>query len=212
MPLDPVPPSSPRGNLPPTPPKDRYNCKDASRMCDIPISQIGRRYHYVPRRLSNTVFLPPAIPTWVLRHLKAHPPTWTWTIRAGPRAGTTLTVPTVPIHCSGDSHRAVKWIVSVFHSFKNSLHCSSETDSGTDGKLRPQLVRIYQNNMLMHIRAQMGVLERSSPPPKPARPPPSPPGSIPPSKTTHPPNNAHSSCLAEIAALRAEIAELTSGN
>ena len=176
-------------------------------MCDIPISQIGRRFHYVPRRFIDTVFFPPSIPAWVLRYLKAHPPKWTWTIRAGPRAGTTLTVPTVPIHCSSDAHKAIKWIVSVYHSFKTSL-VREETAIDRKGRILPQLIRIYQNNMLMHIAAQMRILERTPPPAKSAKGAPSPPSGPSPPKTTPPPSKEHTTCSAEIAALRAEIADL----
>ena len=61
---------------------------------------------------------PPSIPMSVLCHLKAHPSTWTWTVRAG----TVLTVPTVPIHCKSDAPKAIKWIISIFHLFKSSLN------------------------------------------------------------------------------------------
>ena len=52
----------------------------------------------------------------------------------GPRAGTVLTVPTVPIHCSSDAHKAVKWLVSTFHLFKGSLSKSALT---VDDKVAP---------------------------------------------------------------------------
>ena len=185
MPLEPVPPPSPCGKTPP-PPKDHCICKYATRMCDIPISQIGHRFHYVSRRFIDTVFFPPSIPAWVLRHLKAHPPKWTWTIRAGPRAGMTLTVPTIPIHCSSDSHKAIKWIVSVFHLFKSFLN-REETAINREGRrILPQLVRIYQNNMLLHVAAQMRILERT-PPTKATKDAPPPPSGPSPSKTASPP-------------------------
>ena len=129
MPPEPIPPPSPVGK-PSQPPRHRCDCSNATRCCDIPISQIGRCFHYIPKAFIDMVFFPPAVPAWVVRHVKAHPPTWTWTLRAGPRAGTVLTVPTIPIHCSSDAHKAVKWLVSVFHLFKGSLSGSALTADG----------------------------------------------------------------------------------
>ena len=171
-------------------------------MCDIPISQIGRRYHYVLRQFVDTVFFPPSIPAWILRHLKAHPPKWTWTIRAG----TTLTVPTVPIHCSSEAHKAIKWIISVFHLFKKSL-VHEETTINWEGRILPQLIHIYQNNMLLHIAAQMRILE-CTPPVKSAKDAPSPPSGPSPPKTAPTHSKEHALCSAEIAALYVEITDL----
>ena len=158
----------------------------------------------------DTIFFPPSVPTWVLCHVKANPPTWTWMLRAGPRAGTTLTVLTVPIHCSGDSHKAVRWLVSIFHLFKASLN--SRAALLADGRVIPELVCVYQNNMLLHVAAQMRLFNRLHPsdkpatedaPPPPARAPPV--GPMPPSRTATPPQKPHGHCSAKIAALRAEI-------
>ena len=96
-------------------------------------------------------------------HGHDNPPTWTWTLRASPRAGTTLTVPTVPIHCASNAHRAVRWLVSVFHTFKGSLQADASL-AIADGKVLPPLVCIYQNNMLLHLDAQMRLYERLHPP------------------------------------------------
>ena len=73
MPLEPVPPPSPMEKLSP-PLKHRCNCSSATCCCDIPISQIGRHFHFIPKTFINMVFFPPAIPTWVLCLVKAHPP------------------------------------------------------------------------------------------------------------------------------------------
>ena len=216
MPLDSVPPPSPVGKSAP-PLRGHCNCREATRCCDIPISQIRKRFHFIPRAFVDTVFFPPAIPAWVLRHIKAHPPTWTWTLRAGPRAGTTLTVPTVPIHCASDAHRAVRWLVSVFHTFKGSLRAESSITIA-DGKVISPLVCIYQNNMLLHIDAQMGLYDRLHPPkdhqdettrPQ-SQPQPAPRARPSHTRTTNtpapqPPPQKHTSCSAEIAALRTEI-------
>ena len=147
MPLDPVPPPSPMGKSHP-PPNHWCDCSNATHCCDIPISQIGRRFHFILKMFVDTVFFPLTIPTWVLCYGKAHPPTWTWKLRAG----TVLSVSTVPIHCSSDAHKAVKWLVFIFHLFKGSLSRSALT---VDGKVASPLVWVYQNNMLLHIGAQM---------------------------------------------------------
>ena len=203
MPLEPVPPPSTVGK-PNPPPKHQCDCSNATRCCDIPISQIGRQFHYIPKAFLDTVFFPPAVPAWVLRYLKAHPPTWTWKLRAGPRAGTVLTVPTVPIHCPSDAHRAIKWLVSTFHSFKGSLR--KETALSAEGKVHPPLVRVYQNNMLLHISAQSWLLDRAQPP-KPA-PKDAPQPRQPPTRTAPAPPTQHASCSAKITALWAEIEAL----
>ena len=219
MPLEPIPPPSPVGKPIPSQ-KRQCNCREATRCCDIPISQIGRHFHFIPRPFVDTVFFPPAVPAWVLRYVKAHPPTWTWTLRAGPRAGTTLTVPTVPIHCASNAHRAVRWLVSVFHTFKGSLRADASI-AIADGKVLPPLVRIYQNNMLLHLDSQMRLYEKLHPPkdtgtrasttrPQPQPQPQPRAGSHPKPTTTLPVSTPqkHTLCSAEIAALRAEIALL----
>ena len=135
MPLELKPPSSPVGKSSPPPSKHHCDCSSATWCCDIPISQIGCRFHYIPKTHINMVFFPPSVPAWVICYIKAHPQTWTWKLHTGPRAGTVLTVPTVPIHCPGDAHRTVKWLVSVFHLFKSSLHQDSSFTS--DGQVLP---------------------------------------------------------------------------
>ena len=184
------------------PPKHHCDCSNATRCCDIPISQIGCQFHYVPKTFVDMVFFPPAIPAWVLRHIKAHPLTWMWKLHAG----TVLMVPMVPIHYPSNAHKAVRWIVSIFHLFKSSLHSSSLTP---DGRVLPPLVRIYQNNMLIHIAGQQQLYDRLHPTqPEPEVTPPHP-GKPPPSKTPlPPPPKQHTTCTAEIAALRAEIEAL----
>ena len=198
------------------PSKCQCNCREATRCCDIPISQIGKWFHFIPKTFVDTVFFPLAIPAWVLRHIKAHPPTWTWMLRAGPRAGTTLTVPTVPIHFTSDVHRAIRWLVSIFHTFKGSLRAENSIMIA-DGKVISPLVCIYQNNMLLHIDAQMRLFDRLHPPKdhreELTQPQPSPRARPSHSRTAgtpapQPPPSKHTSCTAEIAALRVEIAVL----
>ena len=195
--------------------KRQCNCREATRCCDIPISQIGKRFHFIPKAFVDMVFFSPAIPAWVLCHIKAHPPTWMWTLRAGPRAGTTLTVPIVPIHCASDAHRAVQWLVSIFHIFKGSLQAESSI-AITDERVISPLVRIYQNNMLLHIDAQMHLydclyplkdLQEESTLPQPQ---PQPCVRPPQTRTTNtpapqPPPSKHALCSAKIVALHAEL-------
>ena len=205
MPLEPVPPPSPVGKSSP-PPKHRCDCSSATHCYNIPISQISHHFHFVPKTFIDMVFFPPAIPAWVLRHVKAHPPTWTLTLRAGPWAGTILTVPMVPIHCSSNSHKAVKWLVSTFHLFKGSLNRSALT---AEGKVASPLVHVFQNNMLLHISAQLQLYDHIQPTPKPGpRAPPTLPSPPTDKSAMCPPLKQHASCSAEIATLHAEIADL----
>ena len=110
-----------------------------------------------PKKFTDTVFFPPTVPVSVLCYVNAHPPTWTWTVRAS----TILTVPTAPIHCGSDAPKAVKWMVSVFHSFKSSL--IKEHSLSLDGKVLPPLVCLYQNKMLLHFGVQLRLFDHLHP-------------------------------------------------
>ena len=157
--------------------------------------------HYI-----NTVFSP-VYPCMGPPSHQSPPPMWTWKLCTGPRAGTILMVPTVLIHCPGDAHRAVKWLVSIFHLFKSSLCASSSLTP--NGRVLPPLVRVYQNNMLIHITGQLRLHDRLHPPqPNPGATPPQ--SSKPPSARLPPPPppKQHTSCTAEIVALCVEIEAL----
>ncbi|KIM64579.1 hypothetical protein SCLCIDRAFT_23316 [Scleroderma citrinum Foug A] len=164
--------------------------------CTVLLSEVGKRYHAFPKGTFRTRFAPPAVPCSMLSHIKAHPLTWTWTMKAGPKAGKSFTVPTVPTSCRKDSPKAIMWIVSIFHAFKSQLTpCALDPATGW---VLPTYVKVYQNNMLIHLRGQQAhpVAKPSSPPSHPRAQP-----GIP----SHPTGNRP---LAEIEALRAEIMAL----
>ena len=166
MALEPQPPPSPMGK-PTLPPK--HVCSQSS-PCAIRLSEVGKRFHAFPKGSFKARFAPPAVPRSVLQYLAKSPPTWTWTTRAGPRAGKSFHVPTVPTACSGDSPRAVQWVVSIFHAFKAQL-APQAIDLET-GRVLPSYVKLYQNNMLVHLRSQQAQLRaRVKPSPTPAIPP-----------------------------------------
>ena len=79
-------------------------------------------------------------------------PTWMWTTRASPRAGKSFQVPSVPTACSKDSPRAIQWIISIFHAFKAQL--APQAISLETGQVLPDYVKLYQNNMLVHLQSQ----------------------------------------------------------
>jgi len=147
MPLEPEPlPSSLRRLSPP-----RHQCSSTS-TCTILLSEIGKYYHVFPKGSFQSRFAPPAIPRLVLHYLDTHPFYWSWTMKAGPNTGKSFAVPTVPTSCPKDSPKAVHWMVSIFHAFKAQL-APQALDQET-GRVLPAYIKLYQNNMLMHIRAQ----------------------------------------------------------
>ena len=182
------------------PPPQKHQC-DPALPCTILLSEVGRHFHSFPKGALITRFVPPAVPVSVQRYLKSHPPTWSWTIKAGPNAGKSFSVPTVPTTCSKDSPGAVQWLVSTFHAFKAIL-----TPMAFDKKTRqvlPAYVKLFQNNMLIHLvqqsRSQMG-----PPPPTKSKAPPGPP--LPPSA----PRVEIATLRSELAALQAEFEEFKS--
>ena len=152
MPVEPTPPPSPRGKSS-SPPK--HLCP-TSTPCAIRLSDIGRRYHSFPKSTFHARFTLPAVPKTVLRYFIAHPFAWTWTTRAGPNKGKSFQVPTIPTSCQKTSHKAIRWIVAVFHSFKT--HLNPIALEGDSGRVLPAWVRLYQNNFLVHIQGQAKAL------------------------------------------------------
>ena len=162
MPLEPQPPPSPMGKSP-SPPK--HVCS-LSLPCQIHLFEIGRCYHAFLKGSFKAQFTPPAIPHLMQQYLAKEPPTWTWTTRAGLRAGKSFQVPSVPTACSRDIPKAIQWIVSIFHAFKAQLvpqAISQEIGQVLD------YVKLYQNNMLMHIRSQQAQHRAKPNPPPPSQ-------------------------------------------
>ncbi|KAI6006361.1 hypothetical protein EDC04DRAFT_2611516 [Pisolithus marmoratus] len=194
MPLDPLPPSSPRGKVVST-----KHCCLSTEPCPIRLSDVGRRFHSFPKGTFRARFSPPIVPRVVLCYLASHPPVWTWTTKDGPNKGKSFQVPMVPIICEKTAPRAICWLVTVFHLFKTHLHpVALDTDTG---KVRQGWLCLYQNNLRVHLQSQ---LKASSPPPPPAKP--LPPTPRPPGKT---PAESHpTTANSQIAALQAEIVAL----
>ena len=115
-----------------------------------------------PKGTFKAQFAPPAIPCLVLQFLAKMPPTWTWTTRAGPRASKSFNVPPVPTACSKDSPKAIQWIVSIFHTFKAQL--APQALSQETGRVLPNYVKLYQNNMLVHFCSQQAQSRATSKP------------------------------------------------
>ncbi|KAI5984841.1 hypothetical protein EDD15DRAFT_2374742 [Pisolithus albus] len=86
MPLDSVPPPSPRGKNPPQPKH---------------IRTFKARYSL------------PIVPKYVLNHFAHHAPVWTWVAKDGPNKGKSFQVPTTPVACAKNAPRAVRWMVAV---------------------------------------------------------------------------------------------------
>ncbi|KAI6028245.1 hypothetical protein EDC04DRAFT_2898982 [Pisolithus marmoratus] len=122
---------------------------------------------------------------------------WTWMTKDGPNKGKSFQVPTIPIVCEKTAPHAVHWVVAVFHSFKTHLHPIA-IDADTS-KVHQGWLRLYQNNLYVHLHSQ---LKAPSPPlpPKPSLQPTPP-------KTMSPvvPSTTATDPIAE---LRAEISSL----
>ncbi|KAI5997348.1 hypothetical protein EDC04DRAFT_2977959 [Pisolithus marmoratus] len=171
--------------------------------CQIRLSDIGKRYHSFPKGTFKARFIPPSAPCFVVKHLAAHPPSWTWTTKGGPNKDRSFQVPTIPITCDKAAPRAIHWVVAVFHSFK--AHLNPIAIDGETGKVKPGWLRLYQNNLYVHLRGQMKetAVPKQAPPltPKPSST--SPPSGHP--KPTPPRENL---LEAELSKLCQEMAEL----
>ena len=115
-----------------------------------------------------------------------------------PEQGQVFPSPTIPTSCQKTSHKAIRWIVAVFHSFKT--HLNPIVLEGDAGRVLPAWVRLYENNFLIHIQGQAKALSlptrptitRKAEPPK-----------IPTSTQTAIPSTA-----TEIAELRQKLSDL----
>ena len=190
MPPEPQPPPSPVGK---SPTRTKHVCSPLS-PCTILLSEVGKHYHAFPKGTFKARFSPPAVPRAVVRYISSHPLTWSWTTKAGPKAGKSFKVPTVPTSCGKDSHRAIQWIVSIFHAFKSQL-APLALDADT-GRVLPAYVKLYQSNMLVHFRTQQA-MQAKSPPTLRSQP----------SRPTQTPTQSFDTIIAD---LRAEITSLRS--
>ncbi|KAI6103270.1 hypothetical protein EDD16DRAFT_1715376 [Pisolithus croceorrhizus] len=201
MPLEPVPPPSPRGKTPPP----KHRCSPTV-PCPLRLSEVGRQYHQFPKGTFRACFSPPALPKAVTSYFANHPPIWTWSVKAGPNEGKSFQVPTIPIACDKTALRAVKWIIAVFHSFKAHLNLIAiDTDSG---RVLPAWLRLYQNNLLIHLHSQLKahlVCRTKAPPLVRPDPPTTATDSVPATDRSHPHAPPSSSLAAEVAALHAEL-------
>ncbi|KAI6017832.1 hypothetical protein EDC04DRAFT_2902452 [Pisolithus marmoratus] len=85
-----------------------------------------------------------------------------------PNKGKSFQVPTIPIICKKTAPCTVHWVVTVFHSFKTHLHpVAIDTDTG---KVCQGWLRLYQNNLYVHLHSQL----KAPPPPLPPKPSPQP--------------------------------------
>ncbi|KAG6378027.1 hypothetical protein JVT61DRAFT_13706 [Boletus reticuloceps] len=168
MPLGPVPPPSPRGKKVPPP---KHTCPLDS-PCPIRVSDAGKRYHSFPRGSFCARFTPPSFPRHVLRHFAIHPPTWSWTRKDGLDKDRTSQAPTFPISYRKVNPKAVRWVCHIFHSFR--AHLSESSFEADSGRVKKGILLIYQNNMLVHLRGQLGhpvPFPPQNSPPKPGGPP-----------------------------------------
>ncbi|KAI6119916.1 hypothetical protein EDD16DRAFT_1518170 [Pisolithus croceorrhizus] len=132
---------------------------------------------------------------------------------AGPNKGKSFQVPTILIACDKTALRAVKWIIAVFHSFKAHLNpIAIDADSG---RVHPAWLRLYQNNLLIHLhnqlKARLPHKARSTPhppPPKPADTTAMPVAPVLDSIQPCPPATTSSSLAAKVVALHAELGSL----
>ena len=110
--------------------------------------------------------------------------------KAGPNAGKTFSVPTIPISCGKNSPKAIQWMVSSFHAFKSQL--TAQALHPKTGWVLPTYVKLYQSNMLLHLRTQQANTRPIHPP-------------------THPvirPEQSPPDYAAQIIELRSELAAL----
>ena len=191
MPIEPQPPPSPMGKN--TSHTVKHICSPTS-PCMILLYEVRKHYHAFPNGMFKTLFSPPAVPKTVLCHISSHPPTWSWTTKAGPKASMSFKIPTVPTSCGKGSHQAIQWIVSIFHTFKSQL-APSPLDIDT-GRVLPAYVKLYQSNMLVHLHTQQAVQAKSPPTPH-----------LQPTRPTQTPTQSFNAIIAD---LQAEISSLRS--
>ncbi|KAF8139729.1 hypothetical protein EV363DRAFT_1444196 [Boletus edulis] len=141
MPLDPIPPPSSCGKVPP--PKHIWST----------ISCLPKGHLQSPLYSSCISSTRPSSPCC----------TWSWVTKTGPNKGKPHTIPSFPISGGKEAPKAIRWLTSLFHSFKTHLHALAlEPDSG---RVLQPIVQLYQNNMLVHLHGQHTPPTNTPPPP-----------------------------------------------
>ncbi|KAF8439492.1 hypothetical protein L210DRAFT_986555 [Boletus edulis BED1] len=109
MPLDPIPPPSSCGKVPP--PKHIWST----------IFCLPKGHLQSPLYSSCISSTRPSSPCC----------TWSWVTKTGPNKGKPHTIPSFPISGGKEAPKAIRWLTSLFHSFKTHLHALAlEPDSG----------------------------------------------------------------------------------
>ncbi|KAG6370786.1 hypothetical protein JVT61DRAFT_10990 [Boletus reticuloceps] len=208
LPPDPLPSDPPQPQFTPTP---KHICSREA-ACVVRLSDIEKKYHTFPSGTFHLRFSPPTVPKFILAYFLNHPFSWKWTTRGGPNKGRSFPVPTIPTACTQVDHRAVRWTVDLFHSFKAHL----TNGALFKGRVRPDIVKLYQNNMLIHYWSQLKALRSSSAagatvtthsPPQPSHATPCPPTQIG-TVLASTPSNAITALLQRITALESELSQV----
>ncbi|KAI5993388.1 hypothetical protein EDC04DRAFT_2910794 [Pisolithus marmoratus] len=149
-------------------------------------------------------FAPPVLPRFMLTHFASNPSTWTWTTKDGPNKGKSFQVPTIPIKCDKSAPKAIHCMVAVFHLYK--AHLNPVALDSDNGRVKQGWLRLYQNNMYVHLRGQ---LKGRTPPKQATPPPPKPCPPTHPNPDQGPPTTAKPPSLEHVLAeLQREIHEL----
>ncbi|KAI6016725.1 hypothetical protein EDC04DRAFT_2903105 [Pisolithus marmoratus] len=112
-----------------------------------------------------------------------------------PQQGSLLPSPNHPYTCDKTAPRAIHWIVMVFHSFK--AHLNPIAIDGESGKVKARWLRLYQNNLYIHLQGQMKEAAAAKRP-VPPTPKPPPTALSTPSQAPPPPENLLESKLSKL--------------
>ena len=82
--------------------------------------------------------------------------------KASPNAGKSFFTLTVLISCGKNSLKAIQWMASIFHAYESQL--TAQALHPKTGQVLPSYVKQYQNNMLLHLCAQMANTRLTHPP------------------------------------------------
>ena len=112
MPLELQPPPFPLGKALKRP---CHHCNSLI-PCALCLSDIGKSYHAFLKETFHAHYTPSTIPHSVLCYYMANSFSWSWTTKAGPKVGQTFSVPTIPISCKKDDHKAILYIGPYLYS------------------------------------------------------------------------------------------------